>query len=229
MGRAMEKYGLDLPDRQLASAPINSPEGRAYLGAMASAANYAWANRQAITHYMRESFSSVFGEEKRGPVLDVIYDVAHNIAKRESHVVGGRKTELLVHRKGATRAFPPGHPDLPDRYRNIGQPVIIPGNMRSGSYLLAGTEEAMTESFGSTCHGAGRLWSRKKAIRETKGRGIRQEMEREGIAVRYRGKLTLQEEVWDAYKDIDHVAAVVEGAGLSRRIVRMKPLAVVKG
>jgi tRNA-splicing ligase RtcB len=231
MGRAMEKYGLNLPDRQLASAPVSSPEGAAYLGAMAAAANYAWANRQAITHFVRESFESVFGTSHGRLGLDLIYDVAHNIAKRERHSLqqGGETRELLVHRKGATRAFPPGHPDLPQKYKDIGQPVIIPGDMRSGSYLLVGAPEAMAQTFGSTCHGAGRRWSRKKAIRQTKGRGIRQEMEAAGIAVRYRGKLTLQEEVWDAYKDIDHVTSVVQGAGLSRRVVRLEPLAVVKG
>lgn len=229
MVRVMQKYNINLPDRQLACAPINSPEGKEYLGAMAAAANYAWANRQAITHWVRESFERVLGRSAEELGLKLVYDVAHNIAKFEKHNVDGKEMELLIHRKGATRAFGPGHPVLPQEYRETGQPVIIPGDMGRASYLLVGTEGAMKESFGSTCHGAGRCMSRHEAIRKTHGRRIDEELMNKGIYVRARGRDTLCEEVPEAYKDVSHIVDIVAGAGISKKVARMKPLGVVKG
>jgi tRNA-splicing ligase RtcB len=229
MLRAMPKYGISLPDRQLACCPVNSPEGRDYLAAMACSANYAWANRQCIMHRVRQSFEQVLkaGAHKLG--LHLIYDVAHNIAKFEQHIVDGKSQRLLVHRKGATRAFGPGNPDLPERYRKTGQPVIIPGDMGRASYLLCGTEQAMQQSWGSTCHGAGRLMSRTQALRRTAGRSIARELGQRGILVRSHGQETLREEAPEAYKDVNQVVDIVHNAGLSRRVAKMAPLGVVKG
>ena len=229
MQRAVKKYNIDLPDRELACAPFESPEARDYLAAMRAAANYAWANRQFIMHWVKESFMNVFGTGPMTIGLDLIYDVAHNIAKIEEHIVKGEKRKLIVHRKGATRAFPPGHPELPSAYKHIGQPVIIPGDMGRASYVLAGTERGMTESFGSTCHGAGRLMSRHQAIRKAKGRAIWREMEDMGVIVRSAGRETLAEEMPEAYKDVSNVVDVVHNAGLSKKVARLRPLGVIKG
>jgi len=229
MQKAVQKYGIVLPDRELACAPFDSPEARDYLACMRSAANFAWANRQFIMHWVKESFMNIF---KAGPNMigmSLIYDVAHNIAKIEEHIVKGQKRKLVGHRKGATRAFPPGHPELPAAYKHIGQPVIIPGDMGRASYVLAGTERGMTESVGSNCHGAGRLMSRHQAIRRAKGRAISREMEDMGIIVRSAGRETLAEEMPEAYKDVSNVVDVVHNAGLSRKVARLRPLGVIKG
>ncbi len=229
MQRAVEKYGIKLPDRQLACAPINSPEGENYFAQMACAANYAWCNRQIIMHLVRETFQKVFGKSWEKLGLYLVYDVAHNIAKFEEYQVDGKKKKLCVHRKGATRAFPPHHPQVPLKYREIGQPVIIPGDMGRCSYLLIGTEKAFKDTWGSTCHGAGRMMSRHEAIRQARGRSIYQEMMDRGIIVRAKGKHTLAEEMPQAYKDVRDVVEVVDKAGISRKIARMRPLGVVKG
>jgi tRNA-splicing ligase RtcB len=196
---------------------------------MACAANYAWANRQCLMHWTREVFQNFFRMSAKELGLELVYDVAHNIAKIEEHVVDGGTRKLCIHRKGATRAFPPGHPEVPAKYSSIGQPVIIPGDMGTASYVLAGTQKAMDETFGSTCHGAGRVMSRRAAIRNTKGRPLQRELEDQGIFVRARGRTTLQEEAPEAYKDVDEVVKAAHGAGISRRVARMKPLAVMKG
>jgi tRNA-splicing ligase RtcB len=229
MERAAKKYKIELPDKELACAPFESPEARDYLAAMRAAANYAWANRQCIMHWTREAFSRLFSLPPGKLGMELIYDVAHNIAKIEEHTVNGRKMKLIVHRKGATRAFPPGHPDLPEIYRQMGQPVLIPGDMGRTSYVLLGTEKAMTETFGSTCHGAGRLMSRHQAIKKAKGRAIWREMEDKGIIVRSAGRETLAEEMSEAYKDIANVVEVVHKAGLSTKVVRLRPIGVIKG
>jgi len=229
MGQAVSRYGISLPDRQLACAPFRSEEGRAYFGAMAAAANYAWANRQAMMHWTRQTFYRVLGLSPRELRMRLVYDVCHNIAKVEKHRVEGRTRSLVVHRKGATRAFGPGHPDLPEAYRATGQPVLIPGDMGRYSYVLAGTERAMEETFGSTCHGAGRVLSRKAATKAGKGRRIDQELRSRGIVVVSRGKRTLYEEMSEAYKDVAEVVDVVHNAGLSVRVAKLRPLAVVKG
>ncbi|HDH53245.1 MAG TPA: RtcB family protein, partial [Nitrospirae bacterium] len=205
MQRAVRKYNIELPDRELACAPFDSPEARDYLAAMKAAANYAWANRQLIMHRVKESFMRVLGAGPDTIGMSLIYDVAHNMAKVEEHVVNGKKRNLIVHRKGATRAFSPGHADLPEVYKHIGQPVIIPGDMGRASFVLIGTKKGMEESFGSTCHGAGRIMSRHQAIKKAKGRAIRQEMEDMGIIVRATGRGTLAEEMPEAYKDVKNV------------------------
>lgn len=229
MTRAASKYGIDLPDKELVCAPFKSREGQQYLGAMRAAANYAWANRQCITHWTREVFMKQLSIPPSSLGMSVVYDVAHNIAKIEEHVVKGKKKKLVVHRKGATRAFPPGHGELPELYRKIGQPVLIPGDMGRASYVLTGTHQAMDETFGSTCHGAGRLMSRNEAIRRSKGRAIWREMEDRGVIVRSAGRETLAEEMPEAYKDISQVVDVVHNAGISKKVARLKPLGVVKG
>ncbi len=222
------KYKINIPDKQLSCVPVKSPEGEAYLGAMRSAANYAWANRQAIMHLAREVFEEVFGESAESMGMRLVYDVAHNIAKLERYDIGGKERLLCVHRKGATRAFPPGHPDLPEDYRKAGQPVIIPGDMGRCSYLLAGTEGAK-ETFYSTCHGAGRLLSRAAAIRLTRGRPLARELADRGIIVRSAGRETLNEEASEAYKDVSEVVDIVQGAGISVKVARMRPMGVIKG
>lgn len=229
MARAVEKYGISLPDRELACAPVASREAQEYLGAMRAAANYAWANRQCIMHWAREAFMQTFGRSPRELGMSLVYDVAHNIAKIEEHTVNGQKRKVVVHRKGSTRAFPPGHPELPDIYRPLGQPVLIPGDMGRASFVLLGTERAMQETFGSTCHGAGRMLSRHQAIRQAKGRAIWREMEDKGIIVKSAGRETLAEEMSEAYKDIDNVVNVVHNAGISKKVARLRPLGVVKG
>jgi len=228
-GNVTQKYNIDIPDRQLVSAPIDSPEGQEYIASMACAANFAWANRQCIMHWTREALENFFNASSSELGLELIYDVAHNIGKFENHNVNGKERRLFVHRKGATRAFSPGHPDVPEKYRDIGQPVIIPGDMGTASYVLVGTQKAMDETWGTTCHGAGRMMSRNEAIRSTKGRSIQREMESQGIYVRWTGRNTLKEEQPEAYKDVDKVVEVVHGAGISKRVARMRPLGVVKG
>ncbi|RJQ50002.1 MAG: RtcB family protein [Nitrospiraceae bacterium] len=229
MQKAAHKYTIELPDRELACAPFNSQEAQDYLASMRAAANFAWANRQLIMHWVRESFMSVFRTGPKMIGMSLVYDVAHNIAKVEEHLVGGVKRKVIVHRKGATRAFPPGHPELPDIYKHIGQPVIIPGDMGRASFILIGTERGMKESFGSTCHGAGRLMSRHQAMRRAKGRAIWREMQDAGIVVRATGRGTLAEEMPEAYKDVSNVVDVVHHAGLSKKVARLRPLGVIKG
>ncbi|MBN1154942.1 RtcB family protein [candidate division KSB1 bacterium] len=229
MLRASEKYDIYLPDKQLCCAPIRSPEGKEYLAAMACAINYAFANRQVISHWACESLESALGFSKGTIKFQLVYEVAHNIAKEETHLVDKKPVKLLVHRKGATRAFGPGSHDVPEKYRKIGQPVLIPGDMGRYSYVLSGTEGAMNETFGSTCHGAGRLLSRHKAIDAAKGRSIFRELEDIGIYVRSTGKKTLAEEMPEAYKDVSDVVDAVTGAGISNKIARLKPLGVIKG
>lgn len=221
---AARRHGIELPDRQLAAAPIESPEGQGYLGAMAAAANFAFANRQVITAYAREAFTRA-GFGPGSTRLRVLYDLAHNNAKWEEH--GGRR--VLVHRKGATRAFGPGHPDVPARYRAVGQPVLVPGDMGRYSYVLAGTEGAMAETFGSSCHGAGRRLSRSQAKKVARQRDAVGELARRGILVRAATRATVDEEIPEAYKDVADVVEAVEGAGLGRRVARLRPLIVVKG
>jgi tRNA-splicing ligase RtcB len=229
MMNAAKKYEIDLPDPQLCCAPVSSAEGQQYLEAMACAANFAFANRQMITHWVRETFEQVFRKGPRDLKLDLIYDVCHNIAKLEHHTVDGKKMKLCVHRKGATRAFPPNHRDVPEDYRSIGQPVLIPGDMGRGSYVLVGTDRAMEETFGSTCHGAGRVMSRHQAIKAAKGRAITRELEDKGIIVRGASRGTIVEEMPDAYKDVNDVINVVHQAGISRKVVKLIPMGVVKG
>jgi len=222
MDAVMPKYGIRLPDRQLACAPFRSPEGRSYFGAMCAAANFAWANRQALSHRIREVFIRQLGAEAS---LRLVYDVAHNIAKLESH----GKRQLLVHRKGATRAFGPSNPETPGRYRAAGQPVFIPGSMGTASYVLAGNDAAMELSFGSACHGAGRAMSRTAAKRATSGAEVRRELEERGIVVRCASNAELAEEAPFAYKDVERVTEVVDRAGLARRVARLRPRGVIKG
>jgi tRNA-splicing ligase RtcB len=226
MGAAMKKYGIELPDRQLACVPVGSDEGQSYLAAMRAAANFAWANRQAILHFLRGAFQRVFGE---GAQLEMVYDVCHNIAKREGHRWDGRKVDVLVHRKGATRAFPPGHRELPDAYRDVGQPVLIPGSMGTASWVLAGADGAMRETFGSVCHGAGRLMSRTAAKKGRNAHEVQKKLEEQGILARSETRDGLLEEVPEAYKDVDEVIEVVHTAGLARKVARLRPLGVIKG
>ncbi|MFQ5744043.1 MAG: RtcB family protein [Acidobacteriota bacterium] len=229
MMRAVDKYGIELPDRQLCCAPVNSEEGRSYLGAMACAGNYAWANRQAITHLARQCFMEVFGLGPGELRMELIYDVCHNIAKLEDHVVNGRKRRLCVHRKGATRAFPPGDPRIPDSLREIGQPVLVPGDMGRYSFVLIGAPGSLEKTFGSTCHGAGRLMSRKRAKRESRGRNLLAEMESRGVVLRAIGMRTVAEEMPYAYKDVADVVDVMAGVGVSEKVFRLKPMGVIKG
>jgi len=229
MVRAMQKYGIEVPDRQLACAPVSSPEGKAYLAAMRCAANYAWANRQCITHWVREAFCRVLGIDEKAAGLQLIYDVTHNIAKIEDHEVEGQKVKLCVHRKGATRAFPAGHADIPKKYASVGQPILIPGDMGRMSYILVGTEVAMKETFGSTCHGAGRMQSRSAMKKQISGRDVLAALESRGITVRAGSMSGLAEEAPEAYKDVSDVVRVAHGAGISRKVARTKPIAVVKG
>jgi len=229
MNRSVKNLDFDLPDRQLACAPIQSTSGIQYYNAMACAANYAWANRQVLLHRSRQVFQKVFGISPRTLGMHLLYDVCHNIAKQEEHLIDGEKRLLCVHRKGATRAFGPGHPDLAESYRDLGQPILIPGDMGTASYVMVGTRQAMDETFGSTCHGAGRQLSRKAAKKASKGRALQRELSDKGIVVRWTGRATLAEEMPDAYKDISQVVAVVHGAGISKKVARLRPIGVVKG
>lgn len=227
--RALPAYGITLPDRQLACVPLGSKEGRAYLGAMAAAANFAFANRQVITHHIRETLEQVFRRAGGRLGLEIVYDVAHNIAKMEEHTVEGRRLRVCVHRKGATRGFPAGHPEVPEEYRAVGQPVLVPGDMGRYSYVLVGTETAMRETFGSTPHGAGRARSRGDARRLLKGVDVTDLLARRGIILRAASRELAAEEASEAYKDVADVVRASDGAGLTRRVARLRPLAVVKG
>jgi tRNA-splicing ligase RtcB len=222
----MGKYGINLPDRELAAVPINSPEGQKYFSAMSCGANYAWANRQMITHFIRKAWQSILGE-KSSPLV-ALYDVAHNIAKIEKHLVNGKEIEVCVHRKGATRAFPPEHPEIPLKYRKVGQPVLIPGSMGTASYVLVGQKEGAS-AFYSTCHGAGRTMSRHEATRRMSGEEVVKSLELKGIIVKCWSSRGIAEEAPQAYKDIHKVVEVVHNAGLSRKVAKLKPLVVIKG
>jgi tRNA-splicing ligase RtcB (3'-phosphate/5'-hydroxy nucleic acid ligase) len=229
MMKASDKYGFVLPDRQLCAAPVQSQEGRRYLSAMAGAANYAFANRQMITHWVREAMEEVLGAPWEKLALSVVYDVCHNIAKMERHRVAGKEQDLCVHRKGATRAFGPGKGEVPKAYASIGQPVLVPGDMGRASYVLRGTAKAMEETFGSTCHGAGRIMSRSKALKAARGRKLTVELEAMGIHVRAASKETLAEEMPEAYKDVSKVVKVVHEAGISRLVAKIVPMGLIKG
>ena len=222
----LNKYKIKVPDREFACVPFNSPEGQRYFSAMAGAANYAWVNRQMITHFVRKAWKNVLGD--RGGKLNLLYDVAHNIIKIEKYNIDGKEKEVAVHRKGATRAFPPGHPEIPEKYRSVGQPVIIPGSMGTASYILVGANEA-EEAFYSTCHGSGRIMSRHAAIRSLSGREIINQLERKGIVVKCYSLKGVAEEAPQAYKNVDEVVDVVHNAGLSKKVVKLLPLAVIKG
>lgn len=225
MIRAADKYGIDLPDRQLCCAPLRSHEGREYLAAMSAAANFAFANRQVMSHWVRESLAEAMGVTRAATGIRTVYDVCHNIAKFESFPTG----RVCVHRKGATRAYPPGHPQTPAAYRGVGQPVLIPGDMGRYSYVLVGTEHAYRESFGSTCHGAGRRWSRSHAKRQATGQAVIKDLEARGVVIMAAGISTVAEEMPDAYKDVADVVRVVHEAGLARRVAQLRPLGVIKG
>jgi tRNA-splicing ligase RtcB (3'-phosphate/5'-hydroxy nucleic acid ligase) len=226
---AVHKYGIDLPDRELVCAPMDSPEGMAYMSAMRAAANFAFANRQLLAHSARRAFEETFAPKTRHWHLHQVYDIAHNMGKLETHEVNGKKVKVCVHRKGATRAFGPGSPGLPPEYMKIGQPVIIPGSMGTASWVLVGTEDSMTRSFGSSCHGAGRVMSRSKAKKEVDGTALRRELENQGIRVRAGSLPGLAEEAPSAYKDVDMVVETVSQAGIARKVARLKPVAVIKG
>ena len=229
MLRASATHGIYLPDPQLCCAPLGSQEARRYLGAMYAAANFAFGNRQLITHFVRRSLEEALGRSPRDLGVEVVYDVCHNIAKYETHLVNGRERRLCVHRKGATRAFPPGHPQTPAAYRAVGQPVLIPGDMGRCSWVLVGTGRAYEETFGSTCHGAGRMMSRAAAKKLARGRSIVREMADRGVVVRSDGYATLAEEIPEAYKDVSQVVDVVQKAGLSRKVAKLVPIGVIKG
>jgi tRNA-splicing ligase RtcB len=226
---AVRKYGIDLPDRELVCAPMDSPEGKAYMAAMRAAANFAFANRQLLAYSARRAFEETFAPRTRNWYLHQVYDIAHNMGKLETHKIEGRDVKVCVHRKGATRAFGPGSPGLPPEYQKIGQPVIIPGSMGTASWVLVGTEDSMTRSFGSSCHGAGRVMSRSKAKKEVQGDSLRRELETRGIKVRAGSLPGLAEEAPSAYKDVDVVVETVSDAGIARKVARLKPVAVIKG
>ncbi len=229
MEKVNRKYNVPWPDRELVSVPFQTEEGQRYFSAMKAAANFAWANRQMITHWVRESFEEVFKRKAEDMEMGIVYDVAHNIAKVEEHEVDGRKVKVVVHRKGATRAFPAGHPDVPKAYRDVGQPVLIPGSMGTASYVLAGAEGSMRETFGSSCHGAGRLLSRKAATRQYRGDKLRNELMQRGIYVRAASLRVVAEEAPGAYKSVDNVVNVVHEAGIANLVARMRPMGVAKG
>ncbi len=229
MERAVHKYGIKIPDRELACAPGKSREAEDYFSAMACAVNYAFSNRQAITHWVRESFEKIFRRPAEDLGLRLVYDVAHNIAKIEEHTIEGKRVKVWVHRKGATRAFPPGSSEIPADYKSIGQPVIIPGSMGTSSWLLVGTRKAMELTFGSTAHGAGRMLSRKAAKRRFWGKDVKQSLEQSGIVVRAASNVVLAEEADAAYKDVDRVVEVSHQVGIATKVAHLKPIAVVKG
>lgn len=222
---AMQRYGINVPDREFACVPFNSPEGQRYFSAMAAAANYAWANRYMIAHYVREAWEKILGEKE---TLELLYDVAHNIIKKERYKIDGKEIEVIVHRKGATRAFPPGHAEIPEKYQEGGQPVLIPGSMGTFSYILAGTKQG-EEAFFSTNHGAGRTMSRHAAMRAVSGQEVIRDLKSKGIIVKCRSLRGISEEAPMAYKDVNEVVDVVHNAGLSRKVAKLKPLAVIKG
>jgi tRNA-splicing ligase RtcB len=226
---APRRYGIDIPDRELVAAPVDSREGREYLAAMAAAANYAFVNRQVLAHFVRRSFEQTLAGKVKNWGLNQVYDVTHNIAKIEEHSVGSQRMRVIVHRKGATRAFPPRHPELPAVYREIGQPVLVPGSMGTASYVLVGTASAMEDTFGSTCHGAGRTMSRHAALKRARGETVRADLSQQGIVVRTGSLKGLAEEAPYAYKDVSIVVDSVVGAGLARKVARVRPVAVIKG
>jgi tRNA-splicing ligase RtcB len=226
MDAGMRRYGIEVPDRQLACVPVHSKEGQEYLAAMRASANFAWANRQGITHFARQAFKRIFGQQEE---LRLVYDVCHNIAKLERHQVNGRDRKVMVHRKGATRAFPAGRPEVPEVYKFCGQPVLIPGSMGTASYVLVGAEAAMKETFGTTCHGAGRVMSRTAAKKSAFAQNARQRLEEQGILVRAETRDGITEEIPEAYKDVDVVIDVVHNAGLAKRVARLRPIGVIKG
>jgi tRNA-splicing ligase RtcB len=226
---AVQKYDIQLPSRQLVCAPIDSPEGRDYYGAMACAVNYAFVNRQVLAMGAREAFAQVLGGKVDDFDLRQIYDVAHNIAKFENHTVDGRERELCIHRKGATRCFPPGHAEVPADYRDVGQPVLVPGSMGTASYVMAGQQGAMELTFGSSCHGAGRTMSRTEARNKVWGEDLRDEMQGEGIAVRASSMRGFSEEAPLAYKDVNHVVETVHGLDIAHKVARLRPLGIIKG
>lgn len=227
--RASSKYNIELPDKQLCCAPITSKESQQYLAAMAGAANFAFCNRQMITHWVRETFQQVLKMGPKDLGLDLVYDLCHNMAKIETHEVNGKQRKLCVHRKGATRAFPPYSKLIPKDYQEIGQPILIPGDMGRCSYVLVGTETATKETFGSSCHGAGRMLSRHQARKVAKGRAIVRELQERGIYVRGAGKATISEEISEAYKDVSSVVNVVHNAGIGKKVARLRPMGVMKG
>ena len=229
MERFVKENSIRLPDRQLACAPLNSRPGEEYFAAMSCGANYAWANRQMITHWIRESFENVMSDSAENMGIDVVYDVAHNIAKKERHDVNGKNMNVLVHRKGATRAFCAGRPEVTQLYRSVGQPVIIPGDMSTGTYVLVGKKGSMEQTFGSSCHGAGRQMSRKAAVESMDARTIKDSMSSRNIYLRNGSDEGLVEEAPQAYKDVDHVVNVVCDAGLTGKVARLRPIGVVKG
>jgi tRNA-splicing ligase RtcB len=229
MEKVVRQYKIELPDRELVNVPVNSPEGQAYFAAMACAANYAWANRQMIVHWVRQSFEQVFGKDAESLGLHIVYDVAHNIAKLEEHSIDGGKRKVYVHRKGATRAFGPGHPDVPAMYRDVGQPVLIPGDMGTASYVLVGTEQAMQETFASTAHGAGRHLSRTAALNQFWGEEVKKQLESRGIIVRAAKISVIAEEAPGSYKSVDKVAEISHKAGIARKVARLVPMGVTKG
>ncbi|MGY5853420.1 MAG: RtcB family protein [Candidatus Thorarchaeota archaeon] len=229
MTQAMRKYNIVVPDRELCCAPITSPEGQGYLGAMSAAANYAWANRQAMMHWTREAFSKVMKQSPEDLEMNLVYDVAHNMGKVEEHDIDGKKTKVVVHRKGATRAFPPGHPETPAAYSSIGQPVLIPGTMGTASYILVGNQKGMELTFGSTAHGAGRFMSRSRAKKQFFGKEIQSRLASEGIIVKSAKAIVIAEEAPGAYKDVDEVVRVSDALGIATKAVRLRPIGVIKG
>ena len=229
MDKAYKKYKIKLNDRQLACAPLDSKEAQDYIQAMAAAANYAWANRQMMTHWVRETFEDVLGKSAKDMEMDIVYDVAHNIVKMERHKVYNREEDLLVHRKGATRAFGPGREEVPEKYRAVGQPVLIPGTMGTASYVLCGTEKAMEETFGSTAHGAGRVLSRSKAKKDYDADEITNDLASKGIKIKATSKSVIEEEAPGAYKDVDSVVRVSDSTGIAKLVAKVRPLSVCKG
>lgn len=229
LSQAVKRYGIEIPDKQLACAPAQSKEAQNYFKAMLCAANYAWANRQMITHWTRESFEKIFGRDADDMEMSLLYDVAHNVAKLEEHSIEGRKKKVYVHRKGATRAFPAGHPEVPSAYRDVGQPVLIPGSMGTPSFILCGSTESMDVSFGSACHGAGRVMSRAHAKKEFHGQSIKEDLEAHGITVRATHPSVIAEEAPGVYKSSSEVVNVVHELGIARKVARVIPLGVAKG
>jgi tRNA-splicing ligase RtcB len=227
--KTIHQYGFKLPDRELVCAPLNSPEGQDYLAAMKAAANYAFANRQVLVHHIRRSFEQALAGKVNNHHIYQIYDIAHNMAKIETHTIDGKQVKVCVHRKGATRAYGPGSPVLPSVYRDIGQPVLVPGSMGTASWVLLGTDASMAQTFGSTCHGAGRTMSRKKAKKSIQGAGLRDQLEAQGIRVRAGSMAGLAEESPAAYKDVNRVVEIVHGAGIARKVAKLTPIAVIKG
>ncbi len=227
--RAVKRYNIHLPDRELVCAPLSSPEGQSYLAAMRSAANYAFANRQVLAHYARKAFEEALAGSVKNWQLHQVYDIAHNMGKIEQHVIDGERIKVCVHRKGATRAFGPGYEGLPEEYRSMGQPVLVPGSMGTASWVLVGTQGSMERSFGSSCHGAGRVMSRAKAKKSIWGEDLLSSLEAKGIHTRAGSLAGLAEEAPEAYKDVDDVVQTVTGAGIARKVARLTPVAVVKG